>query len=171
MSVFTCHGNKKPCGTSELRQPPVREVRQMPDSQSSNESTVLAFFSALSDGDLKKVAEYMHPDASWTTMITGVPGAGRHEGRDRILGEFIGPVRGTFKPGDPKVHVDTLVSSGDTVMAECRAIGERADGREYRNFYAWAFELRDRKIAHVREYMDSLYVAKFFDLDLTADGS
>ncbi|MPT49008.1 MAG: hypothetical protein E2598_11405 [Sphingobium sp.] len=139
----------------------------MAEAGNAQEQLIIDFFETLSSGDLDALAGYLHEDMSWTTMITDVPGAGRHDGRDHVLNTFLAPVRGTFKEGDPKVHVDSLVSSGDKVMAETHATGERADGRPYNNLYAWAFELRDGKILHVREYMDSLYVARFFNMDLS----
>jgi ketosteroid isomerase-like protein len=139
----------------------------MVHASNANEQLVLDFFAILSSGDLEALAQKLHEDMSWTTMITDVPGAGRHDGRENVLQNFLAPVRGSFKDGDPKVHVDALVSSGDRVMAETHAIGSRADGHPYNNLYAWAFEIRDGLILHVREYMDSLYVARFFNLDLS----
>ncbi len=136
----------------------------MTTARNANEQIVVDFFIKLGVGDLNKLAELLHVDMTWTVMNSDIPGSGRHEGRDHILNEFLAPVRGLFKPGDPKVHVDNLVSSDDCVMAETRALGERADGRQYNNRYAWAFELRDGKIKNVREYMDSYYVVRFFDL-------
>lgn len=133
----------------------------------ANEQVVIDFFAALSSGDLGLVAALLHEDMSWTTMISDIPGAGRHDGRDNVLENFLAPVRGMFRPGDPKVHVDALVAAGDRVMAETHATGARADGHPYHNRYAWAFELRDGKILTVREYMDSLYVARFFGVDLS----
>jgi uncharacterized protein len=144
-----------------------RGVEAMVSASNSSERVVLSFFEALSSGDLEKTAGWLCEDLSWTAMITGVPGAGRHEGREHVMQHFIGPVRGMFKPGDPKVHVDSIVSAGDFVMAETHATGNRADGRVYDNRYAWAFEMRAGRIAHIREYMDSLYVARFFDMDLS----
>jgi ketosteroid isomerase-like protein len=139
----------------------------MVHARNANEQLVIDFFSALSTGDLDLVARYMCEDLSWTTMITGVPGAGRHDGRDNVLYNFLAPVRGVFRDGDPKVVVDALVSSDDRVMAETRGLGQRSDGHPYNNLYAWAFEIRDGKIQHIREYMDSLYVARFFGMDLS----
>jgi ketosteroid isomerase-like protein len=129
-----------------------------------SEKAVLDFFETLSSGDLDALARLMDEDASWEPMVTGIPGAGVHQGRDKVIKEFLAPVRGTFRPGDPKVFVDALVSDGDRVMAETRASGQRADGKPYDNRYAWAFELRAGKILRVREYMDSLYVARWFDM-------
>jgi hypothetical protein len=71
-------------------------------------------------------------------------------------------VRGLFKPGDPKVHMDTITSNGSLVMTETHGLGTLADGRPYENYYAWAVEIKDGKIFAIREYMDSFYVAGLF---------
>jgi ketosteroid isomerase-like protein len=127
-----------------------------------NEQIVLDFFATLSSGDLEKIRATLHPEATWTPQVKDVPGAGVHRGRDTIVDEFLAPVRGLFKPGDPKVHVDTLCSKGTTVMCETRGQGTLADGRPYNNLYAWAIEIKDGKVYALREYMDSHYVMSLF---------
>ena len=133
-------------------------------AKNANEKAVLDFFETLSTGDLDALAHHLHENASWEPMVRDIPGAGRHDGRDKIINEFLAPIRGVFRPGDPKVHIDALVSDGDRVMLETRATGQRADGKPYDNRYAWAFELKGGKILRIREYMDSLYIAHFFDM-------
>lgn len=133
----------------------------------ASEQLIRDFFIALSSGDLDHVATYCTEDLEWEPMVRDIPGAGKWTGRDKVFGEFIGPVRGAFRAGDPKVEVAHIAISGDFAMAETRATGERADGKPYDNRYAWAFELRDGRIACIREYMDSLYIARFFDMDLS----
>ena len=141
----------------------------MPAAKNANEQAVLDFFAALSTGDLDVLVPHLHEDASWEPMLKDIPGAGRHHPRDQIINGFLAPIRGAFRPGDPKVHVDVLVSDGDRVMVESHSTGQRADGKPYENRYAWAFELRGGKVLNIREYMDSLYVAKFFDMLPAAD--
>src|SRR5579863_5406685 len=123
-----------------------------------NERMVMRFFEVLSAGDLEGVWNLLHEDAVWIPQIRDVPGAGAHRGRKGIVDDFLRPIRGLFKPGDPKVIVDTLVSKGNLVIAEARGRGTIADGRHYDNLYAWAFELKDGKVHVIREYMDSHYV-------------
>ncbi len=41
----------------------------------------------------------------------------------------------------------------DRPVSECFS-----NGNEYRNRYAWIFEIRDDKIYALREYMDSHYI-------------
>ncbi|MCY1549309.1 SnoaL-like domain protein [compost metagenome] len=129
----------------------------MTQATNANEQLVLDFFTTLSSGDLNALREYIDPDTTWTPMIENVPGAGTHTGA-AICDEFLAPVRGLFVDGDPKVHVDSLVSSGDKVMCETRGIGKLRNGRGYNNLYAWAFVIRDGRIKTIREYMDSHYV-------------
>jgi ketosteroid isomerase-like protein len=133
-------------------------------ADTDNERLVLEFFSVLSAGNFARLSEMLHDEATWTPMIRGIPGAGVHRGKSGIIDEFLVPVRGMFRPGDPKTTVDTICSKGSLVLTESRGSGQVADGRPYENQYAWAFEIRDGKILAVREYMDSLYVATLFGM-------
>ena len=133
-------------------------------ARTPQEQLVLDFFRKLSSGDLEAIRATLHADASWQPMVEGIPGAGIHGPRDKIVDEFLAPVRGLFKPGDPKTTVDRMVSGGDTVMCESRGAGTLQDGRQYNNRYAWSIDVRDGKIFAIREYMDSHYVATLFGL-------
>ncbi|HEY8507953.1 MAG TPA: nuclear transport factor 2 family protein [Steroidobacteraceae bacterium] len=131
-------------------------------ADNENERLVLEFLSTLSNGDLEKVREMLHEEATWKPQMRDVPGAGIHRGRKGIVDDFLAPVRGLFRPGDPKVFVDTIASKGPLVMVETHSGGCLADGRPYENLYAWAFEVRDGKIYTIREYFDSHYVMNLF---------
>ena len=130
----------------------------MVKADNDNERLVLHFFEVLSAGDLEAVRHLLHEQAEWIPQIRDVPGAGVHRGRKGIVDDFLRPIRALFKPGDPKVIVDTLASKGNLVIAEARGAGHTADGRRYDNLYAWAFELQDGKVRIIREYFDSHYV-------------
>lgn len=134
----------------------------MVSASSPNEQVVLDFFNALSRGDLEAVRGLLQEDATWTPQVREVPGAGVHKGHKGIIDEFLTPVRGMFAPGDPKVVIDSIVSKGPLVMVESRGVGKLRDGRPYSNLYAWALEVRDGKVAAIREYMDSHYVMGLF---------
>src|SRR5690606_28878804 len=100
--------------------------------KTAQEREVVKFFETLSSGDLEALRAMLHADASWTPMVKpGIPGAGVHHPRDKIIDEFLAPVRGLFVPGDPKVHIDAIVSDGDRIMVETRATGTLSDGRTY----------------------------------------
>src|SRR5258708_19895972 len=131
-------------------------------ARTPQEQLVLDFFRVLSSGDLEAIRATLHPDATWRPMVEGVPGAGVHGPRDKIVDEFLAPVRGLFVPGDPKTTVERMVSTGDTVMCESRGRGTLRDGRRYDNRYAWSIDVRDGRIFAIREYMDSHYVSTLF---------
>jgi uncharacterized protein len=128
------------------------------EAKTDAERVVLKFFATLSAADLEGVRAMLHPEATWKPQLRDVPGAGIHRGPNAIVDDFLAPVRGLFKPGDPKVIVDTIVSNGSFVMCESHSGGSLADGRPYENLYAWAVEIRDGKIHTLREYFDSHYV-------------
>jgi ketosteroid isomerase-like protein len=134
----------------------------MVHADNDNERLVLHFFEVLSAGDLEAVRALLHEEVTWKPQIRDVPGAGIHRGKKGIVDDFLRPIRGMFKPGDPKVIVDTLASKGTLVIAEARGVGSTADGRAYDNLYAWAFDLKDGKVFAIREYMDSHYVINLF---------
>jgi ketosteroid isomerase-like protein len=131
-------------------------------ASNDNERVVIEFFATLATGNLEAIREALHEEATWTPMVRGVPGAGKHFGRKGIVDEFLAPVRGLFRPGDPKVHMKTIASNGPLVLTETHGTGVLADGRQYENFYCWAVEVKDGKIFAIREYMDSFYVANLF---------
>jgi len=128
------------------------------EAKSDSERIVLQFLATLSAGNLEGVRNMLHEEATWTPQMRDVPGAGVHRGKHGIVDEFLLPVRALFRPGDPKIFVDTIASRGPLVMLESHSGGCLADGRPYQNLYAWAVEVRDGKIHALREYFDSHYV-------------
>ena len=129
-------------------------------AETDNERLVLQFFATLSEGDLEGVRLMLHDEATWKPQVGSVPGAGIHRGPTGIVDDFLAPIRGLFRPGDPKIIVDTIASKGPLVMVESHSGGCLADGRPYENLYAWAVEVRDGKVHALREYFDSHYVVE-----------
>ncbi len=129
----------------------------MVQADTDAERIVINFFDTLSTGDLDRIKECLHPDATWNVMVT-VPGAGSYKGRDAII-DFLGPIRGQFKPGDPKVNIDRVLGKGDVVAVESHGSGQFKNGTEYKNNYCWIVIVKDGKVFEIREYMDSYYVS------------
>ena len=130
------------------------------EGRTESERLVLRFLATLSAGDLEGVRGMLHPEATWKPQVRSVPGAGIHRGPGGIVDDFLAPVRGLFRPGDPKIHVDSIASRDSFVMVESHSGGHFADGRPYENLYAWAVEVKDGKIHTLREYFDSHYVVQ-----------
>lgn len=132
----------------------------MVKADNDNERLFLQFFETLSTGNLEKLRELFHDDAIWTVQPKGIAGEGPHHGKKAIIDEFLAPVRGMFKPGEPKIEVTSIASKGPLVVGESTGKGTFADGRAYDNLYVWVLEMRDGKVYRLREYMDSFYIAK-----------
>jgi uncharacterized protein len=131
----------------------------MSDAADRNEQIVRRFFETLSSGDLEKLRLLLHEQATWAVMATGIPGAGEKKGRTEIIDVFLGPVRGMFVPGDPKVLIQHLILQGPYAAVEAKGVGRFKNGKEYNNRYAFMIEIKDDKIFSLREYMDSYYVS------------
>ena len=136
----------------------------MADAETRNEQLVREFFETLSSGDLEALRPLIHVDGSWEATAQSIPGAGITKGRDKVIDEFLAPVRGLFEPGDPKIIILRIFSKGPWVAAETEAKGMLSNGREYHNRYAWIIEIRDDKVYALREYMDSAYILEQLDM-------
>lgn len=130
------------------------------EARTESEAVALRFLQRLSAGDLETVRQMLHEDATWKPQVRSVPGAGIHRGRKAIVDDFLSPIRGLFRPGDPKVIIDSIASRDSLVMIESHSGGCLADGRPYENLYAWAIEIKDGKVHVLREYFDSHYVVE-----------
>jgi ketosteroid isomerase-like protein len=134
----------------------------MADANDSSEQVVRTFFALLNAEDLEGVRALLTEDAAWLPMAKNMPGAGEYRGRDVIVDEFLKPIRGLFAEGSPSNEIMSMASKGSLVMVETHGTGSLQDGRRYDNRYAWAFEVRDGKVAELREYLDSLYIVGLF---------
>lgn len=130
----------------------------MNDAETHGERLVRNFFETLSRGDLEALRLLLHDEGSWEATGRTIPGAGITRGRDKIIDDFLAPVRGLFEPGDPKIRIDRIFSKGPWVAAETEASGKLSNGKDYHNRYAWVIEIRDGKIFALREYMDTAYI-------------
>jgi len=135
----------------------VAETRS--EQETRNERLVREFFETLSTGDLEALRTRLHPEGSWEVMGTMIPGAGLTRGGDAVIDEFLAPVRGLFVSGDPKIVLKRVFSSGDVVAAETEAMGMLSNGNPYHNRYAWIIDIKDDQVCHLREYMDTAYIA------------
>ena len=132
------------------------------EARNAHEQAVLDFFAVMNRHDLEAARDCFTEDATWIPQVRDIPGAGEYRGRDTIIDVFLAPMRGVFRPGDPRTEVLSITSGDTLVMVETRGTGTLADGRAYDNRYAWAIEVRDGRLAAIREYMDSHYVARLF---------
>lgn len=126
-------------------------------SAEENIQLVRDFFARMSAGGPEAIRPLLHEEATWTVTAKSIPGSGSHHGHKGILEEFLGPFQGVFKEG-PVIEIRTIISQGDLVACETHGTGTFQDGRPYDNNYCWMIEVKDGKVYHLKEYMDSHYV-------------
>jgi ketosteroid isomerase-like protein len=65
-------------------------------------------------------------------------------------------------PDGPQVDVTTVTATEERIVVETHTTGRSAAGVAYDNRIACVFDLRDGRIAAVREYLDTIHAADVF---------
>jgi ketosteroid isomerase-like protein len=132
-------------------------------SNEQNKRLARRFFEAIDAGDPRELRTLLRDDVVWVVPRSApAPYGGRHQGADRIVELMLGAVEGTFVPGTQAYEIRVMVAEDDHVLAETQLSARTPDGREYRNFYCFVFEMNDGRIAEIREHVDTIYAASFF---------
>jgi hypothetical protein len=98
-------------------------------------------------------------DATW--WLRGeLPISGTWRGRDTIIDDFLGTAMSFYQPDSVSIEVTSIVTEGDTAVAEWTSRARTTDGAPYENHCIGVFTVRDGRIASVREYMDTLYASQ-----------
>ena len=126
-----------------------------------NKQMVLQFCAFFKDAALNDILNALSDNATW--WIIGKPhlfsGAGTKSKADMV--HIWGNLFGHMKDG-LEMTVIGMVAEGDKVAAEIRSHADLMDGRVYENQYHMLFTLRQGKIVEVKEYADTLLIAKMF---------
>jgi hypothetical protein len=127
-------------------------------SQETNKQVVISFLDAFSNGRSAAALDMFIDSATWWT-------AGRFAlsgTKDKAaLAEALGGIGGLLK-GPIRVTPKAFTVEGDRVAVEAESHAERKDGKIYNNQYHFLFEVRDGKIAGVREYFDTMHANEIF---------
>lgn len=97
-------------------------------------------------------AEWLAPRGNATAVALGVPD---HMIGPEAIARFLVDDFPRLFVADVAVSFSHLHCDGDTVILEERMQATLAGGRHYDNDYCFVFELREGRIARVREYMDT----------------
>lgn len=103
-------------------------------------------------------------DATWVVM--GEPGRLAVAGsKDRTqIARLLGGLA-KFIPNPLELSVTGITAEADRVAVEAECVGQWRNGTLYRNSYHFLFEVRDGRIARVREYMDTLHLFDTLEKD------
>ena len=123
-----------------------------PDSR-----TVLErYVSAVEAGDEHAIRESFAENATWR-LDGKLPISGTWHGRETIMSEFLATAISYFEPGSVNLEITSLIAEGERVAMEWTSRARTKRGNKYENHCIGVFTVRDGKIEHVREYMDTLY--------------
>jgi uncharacterized protein len=116
---------------------------------------------AFGSRDPVQIRSAFTPDGSWiappgnATAIASGNDAESVATVDGIIAFITGPAYARLFR-DVKVDFLKLIAEGNTVMMENIFRAKLPNDRVYENRYCWVFEVRDGKVAEMREYMDTL---------------
>ncbi len=126
-----------------------------------NKKIVRDFLALFKNAAVADLLGAMSEDATW--WIIGkphlFPGAGTKSRADmeRIWGNLFRQMQNGLE-----MTVIGMVAEGDKVAVEVQSHADLSDGRIYENQYHMLFTIRQDKIGEVKEYADTLLIAKMF---------
>jgi ketosteroid isomerase-like protein len=115
---------------------------------------------AVLSGDRDAVRALFAEDATWTLHAGDLPISGTFEGRDAIFDEFLARALGHYEPGTIELEITGMTAEDERVVLQWTSRARTTSGRAYENGCIGVFEVRDGRIAAVREYMDTLYASE-----------
>lgn len=130
--------------------------------------TVTALYAAYASGDPARITDLLHDDVVWVapagnaTQVAlglgdsndaGAPRGANDLGRELIVQFMAHNFARLFS--QVKNEFRSLVAEGGLVVAEHRLSAVLPNGRSYVNDYCFFYEVRDGRVARIREYMDT----------------
>jgi uncharacterized protein len=116
-----------------------------------NKKLVLDSWQAFHRGDVEGGLTNMSEDVTWLAPGSGKL-SGLKDGKDAVRKFRLG-LRMPF--AELHLNMRGLYADGDTVVMELNSRGRLRNGQPYENAGVTVWEIRDGKIAHVREYADT----------------
>ena len=124
----------------------------------ANKKLVADFFAHFGRKDVRGALDMMTPDATW--WIGGKPDLFPLAGlkTKAQIGEILNGLVPSTKNG-LAITPSSMVAEGNKVACEAESLGIFPNGRTYNNLYHFLLEIRDGKIAAVKEYLDTMHTA------------
>jgi len=129
------------------------------ENTETTRAVVRGYVEALQRGDLDALRASFTVDATWS-LRGDLPVAGTWTG-PAIIDGFLAAMTARLDTAAPLTQqVHRILADGDTAVAEWTSRATTRDGRPYENDDAVVFEVRDERIAAVREYFDTGYAQR-----------
>ena len=129
-----------------------------------NVQIVKDFFAAIGSGDEQSLLSLVAEDAEWIVPGEDWPLAGTHRGHAglaAVLQKASEEVEMTY-PAPPE-----FVAQGDRVMVVGVATGKiKATNKPFKDDWVFDIAVRDGKVTHIREYIDTQALARASQMDV-----
>jgi hypothetical protein len=120
----------------------------------ANKELIWRYLRAMSSGD-PALPDLFTDDVTWWVPPSS-PLGGLREGKAAVLALMASGV-GLYDTRVPfATEVEAMVAEGEWVAVQMVMTARTARGAPYRNFYHWAFRVREGRICAVKEYVDTL---------------
>lgn len=144
-----------------------KDVGDDPAARRAAKAAVLAFFRSIGRRDMAALREVLTDDAVYQMPFceSGSTEPGdyrRFEGRDEVVAFWEQTSGAGLKAAPPENVELSLAADGSRLFIEQRGNMTTADGRSYRNRYVFRFDIRDGRVAQVREYINPIISAYAF---------
>jgi uncharacterized protein (TIGR02246 family) len=114
------------------------------------------YVAAIVAGDEWTMRESFAVDATWV-MEGDLPISGTWHGRDAIMAGFLAQALRCYEPGSVSIEVSNMIAEGEQVAVEWTTSARSRSGKVYENHLIGVFRVRDGRIFHGREYLDTRY--------------
>ena len=137
---------------------PIRWKWRNPMSTEKNVQTVKDFFAAIGRGDREGLLALVAEDIEWIIPGEGWPLAGTHRGH----AELAAVLKKASKEVEMKYpEPPEFVAQGDRVLVIGVATGKiYATNKPYKDEWVFDITVRDGKVAHIKEYIDTQALAR-----------
>lgn len=123
-----------------------------------NKDIIRLYFDVVTGkSDQPPLGDFFAPDIEWhvpqsNPQIRPNPRVGHAAVMDLLTGGV-----GIYQPGSMSVEIERMIADEDHVVVPFILDAKLANGNDYRNRYVFIFALRDGRITHVWEHLDTLY--------------
>ena len=131
-------------------------------STDKNVQTVKDFFAAIGRGDKEALLALVAEDIEWIIPGEDWPLAGTHRGHAVVADLFQKASEMEISYSEPP----EFVAQGDRVLVVGFARGRiKATNRTFEDDWVFAITVRDGKVAHIQEYVDTQALARASQMD------
>lgn len=142
-------------------------ARDDPAARRAAKASVARFYAAIGRRDWDAVRNALTADAVYEFPFSETGSSDpsecrRFEGADAIVGFWRDTLARDMRFAAPEDVDLSILADGSRLFIEQRGNIVLADGTPYRNRYIFRYDIRDGRIAHVREYINPVISARAF---------